>query len=108
MDQHWKWGAGKSLVITLQWSNTFGPDCSLGEESEWYKHIKSYLKSDFHLLYWMFQEYEAKIIEMEARFQQEQSSKAKMQQDMDALKMFYESKLSDVGGKHHQKGKIDS
>ena len=53
----------------------------------------------------IFQEYEAKIIEMEARFQQEQSSKAKMQQDMDALKMFYESKLSDVGAKH-QKGKL--
>ncbi|XP_072045040.1 osmotic avoidance abnormal protein 3-like isoform X2 [Amphiura filiformis] len=44
-------------------------------------------------------EYEAKIIEMEARYQEEQSSKAKMQQDMDALKMFYESKLSDVDSK---------
>ena len=29
MDQHWKWGVGKSLVITPQWSNTLGPDCSI-------------------------------------------------------------------------------
>ena len=41
------------------------------------------------------------IFEVEVRFQQEQPSKAKMQQDLSALNMFYESKLSDVGAKQH-------
>ncbi len=41
---------------------------------------------------------------MEVRYKEEQSSKAKMQQDMDALKMFYESKLADVDSK--PKGKL--
>ena len=27
--RHWKWGAGKSLINTPEWSNTFGPDCSI-------------------------------------------------------------------------------
>ena len=42
---------------------------------------------------------------MEVKFQEEQSSKAKVQQDMDALKMFYESKLSDVDNKKLARGK---
>ncbi|XP_059138921.1 kinesin-like protein KIF17 isoform X2 [Physella acuta] len=44
------------------------------------------------------QEYEAKMAQMKAAFEEEKSNKVKLQQDMDKLRAFYDSKMKSVDG----------
>lgn len=44
----------------------------------------------------LLQEYETKIQEMQEKFDEEQSSKAKLQVDIDQMKQYYEEKLTSL------------